>query len=157
MEKIWATVSTTEGQWFDCSIRSLEITVLLPNCFKSLKHCQQYADARRWRLVILCFVTSFITRPVNSALLISQYFFFLLPASLNRKIIVQQSKTRNIDLNRALGNKNISSHSRLAVTHHRMNCLVIESSTLIHILSVESSEYWEVVSFLKWHWYMLHL
>ena len=37
--------STTEGQWFDCSPSSLEITVLLPNCFKSQKHCQQNADA----------------------------------------------------------------------------------------------------------------
>ena len=39
--------STTEGQWFDCSPSSIEITVLLPNCFKSPKHCRQYADARR--------------------------------------------------------------------------------------------------------------
>ena len=39
--------STTEGQWFDCSPSSLEITVLLPNCFKSPKYCQQYAYARR--------------------------------------------------------------------------------------------------------------
>ena len=61
VEKIWETVargrrpratvsqifSITEGQWFDCSPSSLEITVLLPNCFKSAKHCQQYADTRR--------------------------------------------------------------------------------------------------------------
>ena len=51
VEKIWETVarcrrpratvsqifSTTEGQYFDCSPSSLEITVLLPNCFKSPK------------------------------------------------------------------------------------------------------------------------
>ena len=48
VEKIWETVargrrpratvsqifSITEGQWFDCSPSSLEITVLLPNCLK---------------------------------------------------------------------------------------------------------------------------
>ena len=39
-------ISITEGQWFDCSPSSLEITVLLPNCFKSPKHCHQYADTR---------------------------------------------------------------------------------------------------------------
>ena len=53
VEEIWETVdrgrkpratvfkifSTTERQWFDCSPSSLEITVLLPNCFKSPKHC----------------------------------------------------------------------------------------------------------------------
>ena len=92
MEKIWETVargrrpratvsqifSTTEGQWFDCSLSSLEITFLLPNCFKSPKHCQQYTDACRslweiWRFVI------FVTWQVNSALLTGQQFF-LLPA-----------------------------------------------------------------------------
>ena len=80
VEKIWDTVargrrgratvsqifSITDGQWFDCSPSSLEITVLLPNCFKSPKHCQQYADTRRWRREIWRYVTSFVTWPVNS-------------------------------------------------------------------------------------------
>ena len=39
--------TTTEGQWFGCFPSSLEITVLLPNYFKSQKHCEQYANARR--------------------------------------------------------------------------------------------------------------
>ena len=61
VEKIWETVarglrplatvsqifSTTKGQWFDCSPSSLEITVLLPDCFKLPKYCQQYTDERR--------------------------------------------------------------------------------------------------------------
>ena len=64
--------STIEGQWFDCSPSSLEITVLLPNCLKSPKHCQQYVDARRWCQGIWRFVTSFVTWPVNSALLTGQ-------------------------------------------------------------------------------------
>ena len=82
VEKIWETVargrrpratvsqifSTTEGQWFDCSPSSLEITVLLPNCFKSPKYCKQYADARRWRRDIWRVMTSFVTWPVNSEL-----------------------------------------------------------------------------------------
>ena len=86
VEKIWETVargrrpsatvseifSITEGQWFDCSPSSLEITVLLPNCFKSPKHCQQYADTRRWRREIWRYVTSFVTWPVNSAPLTGQ-------------------------------------------------------------------------------------
>ena len=42
-------ISTTEGQWFDCSPSSLQITVLLPTCFKSPKHCQQYDDDRQRR------------------------------------------------------------------------------------------------------------
>ena len=29
-----------EGQWFDCSQSSLEITVLLLNSYKSPNHCQ---------------------------------------------------------------------------------------------------------------------
>ena len=62
-------------QWFDCSPRSLEITVLLPNCFKSPTHCQKYADARHWRRDIWGFVTSFVTWPVNS------FFCCLLPRS----------------------------------------------------------------------------
>ena len=86
VEKVWETVardrrerptvslifSITEGQWFDRSPSSLEITVLLPNCFKSPKHGQQYADARRWRRDMWRFVTSFITWPVNSSLLTGQ-------------------------------------------------------------------------------------
>ena len=84
VEKIWETVargrrpratisqifefSITEGQWFDWIPSSFEITVLLPNCFKSPKHCQQYADPREiWR-----YVTLFVTWPVNSALLTGQ-------------------------------------------------------------------------------------
>ena len=75
VEKLWETVargqrpratvsqsfSITEGQWLDCSPSCLEITVLLPNCFKSRKHGQEYADARRWRRDIWRFVTSFVT------------------------------------------------------------------------------------------------
>ena len=86
VEMIWETVSrgrrpratvskifsTTEGQWFDCFLSSLEITVLLPNCFKSQKNCQQNADTRRWRRDIWRFVTSFVMWPVNSALLTGQ-------------------------------------------------------------------------------------
>ena len=92
-EKIWETVargqwpratvsqnfSTTEGQLFDCFPRSLEITVLLPNCFKSPKYCQQCTNARRRLRNVLRFVTSFVTWPVNSALLTGQQFV-LLPA-----------------------------------------------------------------------------
>ena len=58
--------ATTKGQWFDCSPSSLEITVLLPNCFKSPKHCQLCADARCWHQETWRFVTSFVTWPVNS-------------------------------------------------------------------------------------------
>ena len=57
---VFQIFSITEGQWFDCSQSSLEITVLLPNCFKSPKHCQQYADTRRWRREIWCYVRSFV-------------------------------------------------------------------------------------------------
>ena len=94
--------STTEGHWFDYSPSSLEITVLLPNCFKSPKHCQKYTDARRWHRGIWRFVTSFVTWPVNSALLTDQQFFSVARIPRSCKIIVQQSKMRNID--RALGN-----------------------------------------------------
>ena len=81
-QRLKATVSqifsTTEGQWFDCSPRSLEITVLLPNCFKSPKYsnCQQYADSRTWRRNIWRFVTLFAKWPVKSALILltGQYF-----------------------------------------------------------------------------------
>ena len=76
MEKIWETFargrrlsatvsqifSTTKGEWFDCSPSSLEITVLLPN----------YGDARHWHRDMWRCVTSFITWPVNSALLTGQ-------------------------------------------------------------------------------------
>ena len=66
VEKIWETVAIK--QWFDCSPSILKITVLLPNCFKSPKYCQQYADARRWRRDIWRVMTSFVTWPVNSEL-----------------------------------------------------------------------------------------
>ena len=91
--------STTEGQWFDCSPSSLEITVLLPNCFKSPKYFQQFADACRWRRDIWRFMTSFVMWPVNSCLLTRQRFLSVARSSRICKIIAQQSKMRNIDSN----------------------------------------------------------
>ena len=59
-------------------------------CFKSPKHCQQYLDARSWRPDIWRFVTSFVTWPVNSALLTGQQFFFSVARLPKRcRIIVQ--------------------------------------------------------------------
>ena len=63
VEKIWEIVGrgrktriavahiffTTERHLFDCSTRSHEITVLIPNCFNLLTHCQQHINANHLR------------------------------------------------------------------------------------------------------------
>ena len=107
--RLMATVSqifsTTEGQWFDCSPSSLEITVLLPNCFKSPKHCNStpmlVVDVGKFDVLWRHFSRDQSTVhcwPVNS--------FFCRP--LTQKLQNYRATVKNminVDLNLALGNK----------------------------------------------------
>ena len=91
--------STTEGQWFDCSPSSLEIIVLLPNCFKSPKHVN---STPMLVMDVICHVTSqkcFVDR--------STVFFSVSRLPKSCQIIMQHSNMRDIYLNRALCNKTI--------------------------------------------------
>ena len=159
MEKIWETVargrrlratvfqkfSTTEGQWFDCSPSSLEIAVLLPNCLKSPKYCQQYTDSCFWRRGIWCFMTSFVTWPVNSALLTGQQFF-LLPTysevaelSCNSQkctiLIYSQSKSSVHDKLHEL-------HSHFSLIAQRTPSIITSSCWKSTVSDVHSIPYW---------------